>query len=111
VPPQSDTPWYKTAYPYVGAVFVLMAVLYFLGRENHLMMLGLLLVGALYSLTIQIIVIVAAFQDSVGTGFLTMCIPFYAIYFVFRVHDNDTLKLLYGSAVIINIGLRFVNFN
>ena len=73
--PQYETPWYKTPYPYVGAVFVLMAVLYYLSRENHLMLLGFLLVAVLYCLTIHIIVLVAAFQESVGTGFLTPVPP------------------------------------
>ncbi len=64
--------------------------------------------AALYALAVHIIVVVSAFRESVGTGFLTMCVPFYAIYYVFRVSENDTLKLLYGTAVVLQIILKFI---
>jgi hypothetical protein len=106
--PHYDAPWYKTPYPYLGFVFVVLGVLYFLGRQNPGVMLGFLGVAALYSLTAHIIVVVAAFRESVGTGFLTLCIPFYALYFVFKVSDNDTLKVLYTAAIILNLALKFL---
>jgi predicted anti-sigma-YlaC factor YlaD len=106
--PQYDAPWYKTVYPYLGFVVVVLGVLYFLGRGNPAMMLAFLGTAVLYSVTAHIIVVVAAFRESVGTGFLTLCIPFYALYFVFKVSDSDTLKLLYAVAVVINISLRFL---
>ena len=56
----------------------------------------------------HIIVVVAAFRESAGTGFLTLCVPFYALYFVFKMSDNDTLKVLYSVAVLINLVLRFI---
>jgi hypothetical protein len=106
--PQWETPWYKTAYPYLGVVLVALGLLFYLGRENPALMLGFLGVAALYNLTVCIIVVVAAFRESVGTGFLTLCVPFYALYFVFKVSDSDTLKILVSGAVVINIALRFV---
>ena len=109
--PQFEAPWYKTAYPYVGAIAVLLGILYFLGRDNPAMMLAFVVTAALYSLAVHIIVLVAAFQESAGTGFMALCIPFYAIYFVFKVHESDTLKILYGTAFLINIALRFIDIN
>ena len=106
--PQYDAPWYKTAYPYLGVVFLVLGVLYFFGRENPSIMLAFLGTAVLYSLTVHIIVVVAAFRESVGTGFLTLCIPFYALYFVFKVSESDTLKLLYGAAVLLDLSLRFL---
>lgn len=106
--PQYDAPWYKTVYPYLGAVALVLGVLYYLGRGNAGMMLAFIGAAFLYTLTAHIIVVVAAFRESVGTGFLTLCLPFYAIYFVFKVSDSDTLKVLYASAVAINISLRFL---
>jgi len=103
-----ETPWYKTAYPYVAALIVVLAILYFLGRGTPAVMLAFVGVAALYSLAAHIIVVVAAFKEGVGTGFLTLCIPIYALYFVFKVQDNDTLKIIYGVAVLINIAMRFV---
>ena len=34
-----------------------------------------------------------------------------AIYFVFKIHDNDTLKVLYGGVILIDISLRFMSFH
>jgi hypothetical protein len=87
---------------------VVLGVLYFLGKQNPAVMLAFLATGVLYTLTVHIIVVVAAFRESAGTGFLTLCIPFYALYFVYKVSENDTLKVLYTSAVLLNIGLRFL---
>jgi hypothetical protein len=106
---QWETPWYKTAYPYVGVVVAVLAVLYFLGKDNPAMKLAFIGVAALYVLTVHIIVAVAAFRDSIGTGFLALCIPLYALYYVFKVNEDDTLKVLYGFAFVINIALRFIN--
>jgi hypothetical protein len=105
---QWETPWYQTPWPYLGLLAVVLGIFYLLGRENPAMMLAFLGTAALYSLTIHIIVIVAAFREGVGSGFLTMCVPFYSLYFVFKVNDSDTLKVLYGVAAIINLVLRFL---
>jgi len=105
---QWETPWYKTPYPYIGGVVLILAVLYFLGRDNPGMKLAFVGVAVLYVLTVHIIVTVAAFRTGIGTGFLTLCIPIFAIYFVFKISDNDTLKILYGFAIAMNIALRFI---
>lgn len=105
---QWETPWYKTPYPYVGVLVLVLGVLYLLGRENPAIMLLLVGIAVLYVLVTHLIVVVAAFREGVGTGFLTLCIPFFAIYFVFKVSDSDILKVLYGAAILINLILRFL---
>ncbi|EEF62208.1 hypothetical protein Cflav_PD6484 [Pedosphaera parvula Ellin514] len=107
--PNYDVPWYKTAYPYLGGVVLLLGILYLLGRNNPPMMLGFAAVAFLYLVTVQIIALVFAFKESVGTGFLALCIPIYCTYFVFKVSDNDTLKLLYGLGILIGIGINFMD--
>ena len=72
------------------------------------MMMAFIGTALLYTFTAHIIVVISAFRESVGTGFLTLCVPFYALYYVFSVSENDTLKLLYASAVVINISLKFL---
>ena len=106
--PEYESPWYKTAYPYLAVVLLVLGVLYYLGRDNPKMMLAFVGTAALYSVTAHIIVVVAAFKESIGTGFLTLCVPFYGLYFVLKVSESDTLKVLYASAVIINFSLRFL---
>jgi len=109
--PQHGAAWYKTPYPYVGALAVILGALYYFGQGNPVLMLAFLGVAALYTLGVHIVVVVVAFKDGIGTGFLTLCIPFYALYFVFKVHENDTLKVLYAVAILINIILRFINLS
>jgi hypothetical protein len=106
--PQYEVPWYKTPYPYVGVVALLLALLYFLGRENPVMMLAFFGIALLYILTVHIIVLVAAFKESIGMGFLLLCLPISAYYFVFKVQDNDTLKILYGGTAAIEICFAFM---
>ena len=98
--PSGEAPWYLTPWPYIGAVVLLIGVFYFLGRQNSVFYGGIAAVIGLFMLTTSILVLVAAFQDSVATGFMTMCIPFYVLYFVFKVNDNDTLKVLYGFNIL-----------
>ena len=101
-------PWYKSPYPYLGLVVVILATLYLLGRQDPKFLLGFAVVGLLFSASVHIAVLVAAFRESVGTGFLAMCIPFYALYFVFKTSDSDTLKIFYGAAVVINIVMKLI---
>ena len=72
------------------------------------MMLAFILVAALYCLVVHLIVVVAAFHDGAGQGFLTLCLPFYALYYVYKVNGSTTLQMLYGSAVVLNVILRFL---
>jgi len=104
------TPWYKPPYPYIGGVLLILGILYFLGRSNPGMKLAFIGVAVLYALVAHIIVTVAAFREGIGTGFLTLCIWIYAVYFVFKINDDDNLKILYGAAIVINLALRFVDF-
>ena len=109
--PSGETPWYKTAYPYIGVFVLVLGLLYYGGKTNRGLMLIFIAVLALYCLGVHILVVISGFKESVGTGFLTLCLPFYAIYYVFKVSENPTLQALYSAAVIINIILRFLPFD
>ena len=106
--PSGEVPWYKTAYPYIGVLVLVLAALYYGGKTDPRLMLIFVGVLALYCVGVHILVVISAFKESVGTGFLTLCLPFYAIYYVFKVSENPTLQALYSAAVIINIILRFL---
>ena len=103
---KGEAPWYKTAPPYILAVVLMLAGLYVGGRNSPPMMLAFVVIVALYCLAVHLIVVIAAFRDGAGQGFLTLCLPFYALYYVFKVNGDSTLQMLYGSAVIMNIILR-----
>jgi hypothetical protein len=101
----STTPWII-----VGILALLLGVGFYFGRGNTAIMLAVVIIANLYLLGVGIAVLIAAFSESVGTGFLTMCVPFYAFYFVYGVNENSTLKILFAGAVILNIGLRLLTF-
>ena len=72
------------------------------------MMLAFLGVAVLYVLVTHILVVVSAFKESVGTGFLTLCVPFYGLYYVFKISEDETLQILYTVAIVINLAVRFI---
>lgn len=55
---------------------------------------------ALYSLGIGIWTLVCAFREGVGTGFLCLCVPFYAFYFVYAKCKQPHLMASYAIAVL-----------
>jgi hypothetical protein len=100
--------WYKTPYPYLGLLMVVLGLLYWLGQTNPFMKLAFIGVAALYTFGMHIMVAISAFRESAGTGLMALCIPFYAVYYVFKVSEDQTLQLLYGVAFLLNIILRFI---
>ncbi len=93
---QTKTKWYRTPYPYVALVLVTLGLLYLLGSNDRTMMVAFVGLAELYQGVVGIIVLVATFQDGLGTGFATLCIPFYSVYFVFVIKDSNTLRVLYA---------------
>lgn len=53
-----------------------------------------------FSLAVTVLVLVLAFRESIGTGFLTLCVPCYVLYFVYSVNDNPWSRFLYAAHVI-----------
>jgi hypothetical protein len=103
---QSDATWGTNPYVYVGALIVVLGILYGLGRSHPAIMQAFLFITIAYIVVVQIIVDIAGFQESVGTGFLTLCVPFYAIYLVYFVVGNRTLKVAYGASLLLSVALR-----
>lgn len=51
--------------------------------------------GAVMFIT-SIIIVVAGFKKSVGTGFLCLCIPFYIYFFAFARYESPKKKIVIG---------------
>lgn len=68
----------------------------------------LALVGSITMFVLSIVILVAAFKKSVGTGFLCLCIPFYIYFFVFARYQSPKKKLMIslwlGAHVLYIIG-------
>ena len=81
-------------------LLVVLGGLFALGFTNPKIALAFHLVQIIYSLIVGIAVLVSAFRESTGTGFMTMCIPCYVFYFVYSVCDSPLIKLLYSIAIL-----------
>jgi hypothetical protein len=82
------------------ALLVVLGALFGLGFTNPKIALAFHLVQAIFSLIVGILVIVSAFRESTGQGFMTMCIPCYSLYFVYAVCDSALIKLLFSIAIL-----------
>ena len=54
-------------------------------------------------LAINIFVLVTAFQEGIGTGFLSLCLPFYILYYVYGVSESSWVKWLFTAGLLANI--------
>jgi len=57
-------------------------------------MMILMAVGGLLSLVCTIIILVHAFKTSVGQGFLSLCVPFYILYYMFAKFQHSQKALI-----------------
>jgi hypothetical protein len=102
---RTPVPWFKNPDVYSGIVLGIMVLLYGSAWLTPLGTLAYLGIWALVSLAATIIVLVSAFRESVGTGFLTLCVPFYVFYFVYAKCDSKLAKSMWSLAIIGRIGL------
>ena len=69
----------------------------------------LYVIGGIATFIGGIIILIAAFKKSVGTGFLTLCVPFYVLYFVFAQYESEkkgkVIGLWLGGLVLMLIGI------
>jgi hypothetical protein len=99
------TDWFRTPYPYLALFVAGMSLLFFFARNNEGALFAYLGVSLLYILTMHIVMLVCAFRASIGQGFLCLCIPFYALYFVFKQSESSLLMAFYGVAMLLNFSL------
>jgi hypothetical protein len=99
------TDWFRTPYPYLAMFVAGMSVLFFFARKNEASLFAYLGVSLLYILVVHIAMLVCAFRASIGQGFLCLCIPFYALYFVFKQSESNLLMAFYSVAMLLNFSL------
>src|SRR5262245_21966713 len=106
--PSGDAKWYKTSYPYLGAFALVMLVLFLIGRagnkdEPSLAIVAYIGLGVLFYVGVRLVTVVLAFKDGVGTGFLCLCIEFYAIRWVYSESENSFLKASYPLLLLLGL--------
>ena len=90
--------------PLVGlAIAIVFGVLLFLTVNNPDLVLAFSVALTVFELSVAVLVLVFAFSESVGTGFLTLCVPCYVLYFVFGVCDNAWVRVLFGVSLLLRI--------
>lgn len=89
-------PWVAGAAP---ALFFL--VLFAMAKANEDLVPAYAVLQGVFGLVVGILVLIKAFCQGVGTGFLCLCVPCYVIYFVFSdQNDNVLLKWAYGAMIL-----------
>jgi hypothetical protein len=103
--PESLGAWFKTIYPYLAIVVVLMGVLLLLSRSNPPLKFAYIGGALLFTLFVKIRLLTIAFQDSVLKGFLCLCIGIYAFYYLLVESGSTSLKVSYGVCVLLWLGI------
>lgn len=106
VPAALKQPWVVFVAP-----VLLLGGLALAGRSNEGAALAFFATAFVFGLGVLVWVLVTAFRESIGTGFLTLCVPFYVLYFVFAKNENAYLKAAFGASIVINVMTRFVNLS
>jgi hypothetical protein len=63
-------------------------------------------IGALAQLVASIFILIHAFQKSVGTGFMTLCIPCYIFYYLhneFEHEKKDVITMVFYGGLAGNV--------
>lgn len=71
------------------------------GGEDATLLVRLLV--SVFGLAIGIFVLVVAFMEGVGQGFLTLCVPFYVLYFIFGVTENMWARWLFVASFTLGV--------
>ncbi len=90
----------KSGSLWAGVALAALGVLFLVALTNEKAAIVFQVVQIIFSLGVGIMILVAAFQDSVGQGFLTLCVPCYIFYFVFARNDSQLLKMLFLVSIL-----------
>ncbi|MHC4948359.1 MAG: hypothetical protein ACYTG1_08865 [Planctomycetota bacterium] len=88
----------------VGAlVLVVFGGLLAFGTTSEQAALAYFGVDGVFGFVVGITVLVFAFREGIGQGFLTLCVPFYVLYFIFAVCDNGYVRILFLASIVTRI--------
>lgn len=88
---------------------IFFGIFFVLARSDESIAAGYLLVQGFFGLAVGVTVLVLAFREGIGTGLLTLCLPFYSLYFVFAVCDNQHVKLLFPLSILASVAGYFLD--
>jgi predicted nucleic acid-binding Zn ribbon protein len=79
---------------------VFLAIFFGLAMANEPVALAYIGLAWLFFFGVSITALVFAFIEGLGQGLLTLCVPFYILYFVYGVCENQYVRVLYGIGLI-----------
>jgi hypothetical protein len=103
--------WAKNPNVWAGIVAGIFALLYGFARLYPAGALAYVGLAVLFYVAIRITVLVFAFGEGAGTGFMTLCIPFYDLYFVYGINENRMLKNLYTISLLGVLAVRTLSLS
>ena len=83
-----------------GGAMATFGILFFLGRSVEPAAMAFFLISSIFALAVTLGILFYAFRESLGQGVLTLFVPFYALWFVYGVHNGPYLKWLYGAMLV-----------
>jgi hypothetical protein len=98
--------WAKNPNVWAGIVAGIFALLYGFARLNPAGIMVYAGLALLFYVAIRITVLIFAFGEGAGTGFMTLCIPFYDLYFVYGINENRMLKSLYTISLLAVLAMK-----
>lgn len=84
-------------------ILMMMILIVMATPENKELAVVFALVSYGIGLVINVCVLVVAFREGIGTGFLTLCLPFYILYFVYGVNESSWVKGLFTANLLAQI--------
>jgi len=90
-----EKPWFLGAGP-----AALLVVLFLIALGGGGMAIPFMGFYTLYSLAVGLAVLFTAFSDGALKGILCLCVPFYAVYYVFGVAESTKLKYAFGASLL-----------
>jgi hypothetical protein len=97
--PASDK-WYSNPNIWLGILLLFFGGLYAVARMSGWGMMVFAVPAYLFFFGARIAVLVCAFKEGAGTGFLALCVPVYDLYFVNKIYDGPMLKVIYTVALL-----------
>jgi hypothetical protein len=94
-----------------GVSFLVLGGVFALAFTNPDAAVGYLVLQSLFGLVVSILVLVFAFMEDAMTGFLTLCVPFYILYFVYGKCENAYVKSLFSISLIASVGSGYLQAN
>ena len=93
-------PWFAFVLP-----AAILGLLFASGYKNPDHIKLFLMAQFVFSVVVGLLILIEAFRDGLGTALLTLCLPFYVLYYVLSVNENAHIKALFAVSLLSNLAV------